>query len=92
MHEIASPGTSISKMSQRSIRLKLPKKCALNSPDGHYRAYVASVYYISRPHLSSVRPCWPLTDRQVPSKDPRSSCKTHFGSSLKGDYFVIILS
>ena len=29
-----------------------PEKCAARSPDGRYRAYIATVYYISRPHLS----------------------------------------
>ena len=35
------------------------EKCVVRSPDGRYRAHIATVYYISRPPLSQnpIRPC-----------------------------------
>ena len=36
------------------------KKCAVRSPDGRYRAHIATVYYISRPPLSQNLPAAPV--------------------------------
>ena len=36
------------------------EKCAVRSPDGCYRAYIATVYYISRPPLSQNPPSAPV--------------------------------
>ena len=36
-----------------------PEKCAVRSPDGRYRAHIATVYYISRPPLSQNPPSAP---------------------------------
>ena len=35
------------------------EKCAVRSPDGRYRAHIATVYYISRPPLSQNPPSAP---------------------------------
>ena len=37
------------KYSRRSMHPKLPRNYTVGSPDGRYRAHIATVYYISRP-------------------------------------------
>ena len=37
------------------------EKCAVRSPDGRYRAHIATVYHISKPPLSQNPPSAPVT-------------------------------